>query len=99
MKDKLEIGSFSSLNETNDPSLYIAAMDRMDELSLTREAREIMRTTLSPRPGDMILDLACGTRAEARELAKRVAPQGKVIGLDTRYTTQREKHVPPRVEN
>lgn len=31
----------------------------------------------------MILDLGCGTGIEARELAKRVAPQGKVIGLDT----------------
>jgi ubiquinone/menaquinone biosynthesis C-methylase UbiE len=80
---KLEIGSFSSLDETNDPNLYIAAMDRMDLLPVTREAREIMRTAISPRSGDVILDLGCGTGTEACELAKRVAPRGKVIGLDT----------------
>lgn len=34
------------------------------------------------KPGDRILDVACGTGVLAREAAKRVAPNGSVVGLD-----------------
>lgn len=34
------------------------------------------------RPGDAALDLACGTGSLTRELAKRVGPQGYVLGVD-----------------
>ncbi|CAN5462680.1 MAG: class I SAM-dependent methyltransferase [Rubrobacteraceae bacterium] len=33
-------------------------------------------------PGDAVLDLACGTGSLSRDLAKRVGPTGRVLGID-----------------
>lgn len=37
---------------------------------------------LSPRPGETIVDIGCGTGQTALQLAARVAPPGRVIGVD-----------------
>jgi len=36
----------------------------------------------SPRPGERVLDVACGTGVVARQVATHVHPEGKVVGLD-----------------
>jgi ubiquinone/menaquinone biosynthesis C-methylase UbiE len=82
MKSELEIGSYRFVDRTSDPHSYIATMDMMDQHPLVREAREIMRSALHASPGDVILDLGCGTGTEARELAERVGTEGRVIGVD-----------------
>src|SRR5438045_4847613 len=35
-----------------------------------------------PRPGERALDVACGTGVVTRLLAERVAPNGRIVGLD-----------------
>ncbi len=35
-----------------------------------------------PRPGEVVLDIGCGTGGLTAELAKRVGPKGKVLALD-----------------
>lgn len=37
---------------------------------------------LAPRPGEHILDIGCGAGASSLELAKAVAPDGRVVGAD-----------------
>jgi SAM-dependent methyltransferase len=65
---------------------------------VTRSAAEIYETFFVPAlfqewagrmaeaaqlaPGQAVIDIACGTGVLAREAAKRVAPGGKVVGLD-----------------
>jgi SAM-dependent methyltransferase len=38
----------------------------------------------APRPGERVLDLACGTGVVARAVAAAVGPRGRVVGLDLR---------------
>jgi len=43
-------------------------------------AREVVRLGLGP--ADRVLDLCCGTGLLARELARRLGPDGEVVGVD-----------------
>jgi ubiquinone/menaquinone biosynthesis C-methylase UbiE len=36
----------------------------------------------NPQPGESILDVACGTGALTRMVAKSIGPNGRVVGLD-----------------
>ena len=38
--------------------------------------------TAHVRPGDRVLDVACGTGVLAREIKRRAGPSGSVVGLD-----------------
>jgi ubiquinone/menaquinone biosynthesis C-methylase UbiE len=42
----------------------------------------VVATVAGIRPGDRVLDVACGTGVLAREVAGRVGPSGRVVGLD-----------------
>ncbi len=44
-------------------------------------ARELIQRA-SPKPGDNILDLACGTGVVTREVAKHVSEPGSLVGVD-----------------
>src|SRR3990170_844689 len=37
---------------------------------------------LRPRPGDTVLDLACGTGLNFSHIAERVGPEGRIVGVD-----------------
>ncbi|MBC7665575.1 MAG: methyltransferase domain-containing protein [Caulobacter sp.] len=45
-------------------------------------ARHSLLERLRPRPGERVLDVACGTGVLARELARLVGTTGEVVGID-----------------
>ncbi len=45
-------------------------------------AHQALLARLRPRPGERVLDVACGTGAVACELAALVGPAGEVVGID-----------------
>jgi ubiquinone/menaquinone biosynthesis C-methylase UbiE len=44
-----------------------------------------------PRPGEHVLDVACGTGVVARVASQRVGPTGSVVGLDLNPGKQRAR--------
>jgi ubiquinone/menaquinone biosynthesis C-methylase UbiE len=50
--------------------------------ALFREWAPRVAAAAGIRPGDRVLDVACGTGVLAREMARRAAPGGEVAGLD-----------------
>ena len=60
--------------------------DRLNDvlsLGLHRHWKRHLIQTLRPVAGETWIDLCCGTGDLALELARRVRPQGRVIGLDS----------------
>jgi len=47
------------------------------------EARDEYLRLFGVAPGERVLDVGCGSGAVTRAIARRVAPNGRVIGLDT----------------
>lgn len=45
-------------------------------------ARAAYLDLLGPAPGERVLDVGCGSGVVTRDLARRVAPGGRVVGLD-----------------
>jgi SAM-dependent methyltransferase len=50
--------------------------------SKIREVRDRAVERLALRPGDTVFDVACGAGAMLRDMAHRVGPQGRVIGIE-----------------
>jgi len=66
-------------NETAGPS-WVAMQDDLD-----RELRELglaAMAALAPRAGERLIDIGCGCGATTLELARRVGPDGGVLGVD-----------------
>ncbi|BEV35771.1 bifunctional demethylmenaquinone methyltransferase/2-methoxy-6-polyprenyl-1,4-benzoquinol methylase UbiE [Synechococcus sp. M16CYN] len=60
--------------------------DRLNDvlsLGLHRQWKRQVVRSLKPVPGEIWLDLCCGTGDIALELSRHVRPKGRVIGLDT----------------
>jgi SAM-dependent methyltransferase len=51
------------------------------ELQLAPLGRHAL-TALAPRPGENVLDIGCGAGETALDLARAVAPDGSVVGID-----------------
>ena len=51
------------------------------ELQLAPLGRRALQA-LAPNPGENILDIGCGGGETALDLARAVAPDGKVVGID-----------------
>ena len=68
--------------------LFDAVAARYDQLNarlslgLHRQWKRRLVRSLHPRPGEVWLDLCCGTGDLALELARTVRPGGRVMGLD-----------------
>lgn len=59
-----------------------AYLDTVTGLEAIQEYKTRSHRLLHPKQGDCILDAGCGAGDDVRTLADRVAPDGKIIGID-----------------
>ena len=68
--------------------MYALGSSSGESARLQRQAEElapdsaVLLDSLGLRPGDSAIDLGCGPRGVIDLLAERVAPGGRVVGLD-----------------
>ena len=47
-----------------------------------RRYRELAVELLEPKPGETVIDLACGTGASFESIVARIGPTGSLVGVD-----------------
>lgn len=77
-----EFGGFSDVDATGEAGGYAGYLDAVRDVGAVTEWKERSFALLEPRPGAVLLDVGCGTGDDVRALAARVAPGGRVIGID-----------------
>jgi ubiquinone/menaquinone biosynthesis C-methylase UbiE len=83
------VGAPSHAPSVDDPNaVYALGSSSGESARLQRQAEELLPDSavlldrVGLRPGDSAIDLGCGPRGVIDLLAERVAPSGRVIGLD-----------------
>ena len=77
-----DFAGFADVDRTGVSDDYAAYLDGLRDVAAVAEWKEHSFALLRPRPGAALLDLGCGTGEDALALAARVAPGGRVIGID-----------------
>jgi ubiquinone/menaquinone biosynthesis C-methylase UbiE len=73
---------FVKVDQTSDPRFFIEFLDARKTVEGEREVKELILDMLGLKPGAHVLDVGCGTGDDAREIAGRVGPTGRVVGID-----------------
>ena len=61
----------------------VASLERVYSLPQIVDQRRRLRAIVSARPGESGLDVGCGVAHLACELAREVAPSGRIVAIDT----------------
>ena len=80
-REELVLSSSADFKMANEVATAAAALYKDRAIVQRREGLEFIKE-ISPKPGDTILDLGCGTGELTVYLAELVGPTGKVIGVD-----------------
>jgi len=87
----------------NGPAGQRWVQRQQEQDALLAPVAEVLLERAAPRAGDFVLDIGCGWGGTAIALAGRVAPGGRVLGVDVsepaasdRLRQGGKKSVPPR---
>src|SRR5271157_94222 len=72
---------FGNVDATGDADPFISFLDAAT--TILRQSKELGYEMLRMRPGEHVLDVGCGTGADARRLAEFVGSDGYVLGVDS----------------
>ena len=59
---------------------WVRYQDEIERCS--RDAAAELLLTAAPQPGEVVLDIGCGTGRFTRDIAQTVGPEGEVVGID-----------------
>lgn len=80
--DKHKLFGFTDVDRTDDPDYFIRFLDEARADESFQAYKQHSFALLELRPGQHILEVGCGTGEDARAMAQRVAPGGRVIAVD-----------------
>ena len=73
---------FTDVDSTPDPSRCVSYLDAVAAVEPVAAGKRRRDLLLGLRPGDVALDVGCGTGEDVRALAGLVGPDGRVVGFD-----------------
>ena len=73
---------FQETGQLADTEAAFRWLDSADGNPLVQQLKRRMLDVCPVGAGDQVLDVGCGLGHEARRLAERVGPQGRVAGID-----------------
>ncbi|MBV9414643.1 MAG: methyltransferase domain-containing protein [Solirubrobacterales bacterium] len=75
-----DVTLFTAVDRTTDPGFFTHFLDQANQVAQT--AKPLILEALRLEPGRVVLDLGCGTGDDVIDIAQRVGPDGRVVGLD-----------------
>ena len=81
MTTKLDPTAFDAV-DGEDPDYFIRFLDARLTIEGELQVKRLISGLLDAQPGHAVLDVGAGTGADTEEVAGRVGPNGRVIGLD-----------------
>jgi len=82
MSSEIVTTDFTSVDSSSDPQFFVRFLDAANKLPTLRPSKQIILDGLRLRDGARILDLGCGLGDDTFQIAERVAPTGRVTGVD-----------------
>jgi len=82
MSDDAREDQWSHVESPGDVARAVERLASIAAAPYEQRARARFLELLAPSPGQTVLDVGAGTGVVALEVARRVAPSGRVVGLD-----------------
>jgi ubiquinone/menaquinone biosynthesis C-methylase UbiE len=77
-----DVTLFTTVDRTQDPGFFARFLDAGNALASIQASKPLILDALDLRPGQVAIDVGCGTGADVIEMAGRVGPRGRVVGVD-----------------
>jgi ubiquinone/menaquinone biosynthesis C-methylase UbiE len=81
-ENKGDVTRFTTVDRQADPRFFIEFLDAGNAHEEIKRMKRIMIDQLDLLDGHSLLDVGSGTGDDVRDLARLVAPRGRVVGLD-----------------
>ncbi len=78
----LDVTHFTTVDHTSDPDFFMRFLDEANKLPAVTVWKSALIDGLRLQRGARVLDIGCGTGADAFDLAVKVGPDGLVTGVD-----------------
>lgn len=86
MERRDDRSEFADVDRATDPGHFVRLLDTFTAIDFIRAYKLRSYELLDVRERDHLLDLGCGNGDDALELARRVGPNGRVVGVDRSET-------------